>query len=85
MSISDGKPELAANWRTVSLGHRRDGERGRLFRAFGSPTQDDGRISAEELKNALEYDDARQPVLFASFPQTPLTNAPPSRIIALSV
>ena len=34
-----------------------------LFLPFGSPAQEDARISAEELKAALETDDDRRPVL----------------------
>jgi Fe-Mn family superoxide dismutase len=34
-----------------------------LFRPFGAPMQDEARISAEELKAALERDDDRRPVL----------------------
>jgi Fe-Mn family superoxide dismutase len=34
-----------------------------LFLPFGAPTQDEARISAEELKAALEHEDDRRPVL----------------------
>ena len=34
-----------------------------LFLPFGAPTQDEARISVEELKTALEHDDVRRPAL----------------------
>jgi superoxide dismutase, Fe-Mn family len=34
-----------------------------LFLPFGAPAQEEARISAEELKTALEHDDDRRPVL----------------------
>jgi len=34
-----------------------------LFLPYGSPAQEEARISVEELKAALEHDDARRPVL----------------------
>jgi Fe-Mn family superoxide dismutase len=38
-------------------------EEDEFFRPFGSPAQEEARISAEELKAALEREDARRPVL----------------------
>jgi Fe-Mn family superoxide dismutase len=55
------------NWERIGARYRRAigeeaGEDG-LFLPFGAPAQEEARISAEELKIALEHDDARKPVL----------------------
>jgi Fe-Mn family superoxide dismutase len=55
------------NWERIGARFRlatgegvREGE---LFLPFGAPAQKEARISAEELKAALEHDDERRPVL----------------------
>ena len=55
------------NWKRVGMRYRMAiGERARedeLFLPYGAPAQEEARISAEELKTALEHDDDRRPVL----------------------
>src|SRR4051812_33936489 len=55
------------NWERIGARYRQAmGERGdedELFRPYGAPAQEDARISAEELKAALDGDSARRPVL----------------------
>jgi Fe-Mn family superoxide dismutase len=55
------------NWERIGARYRfaigeAAGEDG-LFLPFGAPTQEDARISAEELKAALEGDDEQRPIL----------------------
>jgi superoxide dismutase, Fe-Mn family len=55
------------NWQRVGARYRLAIGEGagedELFLPFGAPTQEEARISAEELKATLEGDDARRPVL----------------------
>jgi len=55
------------NWERIGARYRRAiGEAARVdehFLPFGAPAQEEARISAEELKTALESDDDRRPVL----------------------
>jgi superoxide dismutase, Fe-Mn family len=55
------------NWERISARYRlaigKSAEEGDLFLPFGAPAQEEARISAEELKVALEHDDGRRPVL----------------------
>jgi Fe-Mn family superoxide dismutase len=55
------------NWERIGARYRRAiGERegeDELFLPFGAPAQEEARISAEELKAALERDEERRPVL----------------------
>ena len=55
------------NWERISARYRMALGEGagddKLFLPFGAPEQEDARISAEELKAALEDDDDRKPVL----------------------
>src|SRR5262245_51755285 len=53
-------PRIGARYR-LAIGPA--AEQDELFRPFGSPADEAARISAEELKAALEHDDARRPVL----------------------
>jgi len=53
-------PRIGARYR-LAIGEA--AEQDELFRPFGSPADEAARISAEELKAALERDDARRPVL----------------------
>ena len=58
---------LNLNWQRISARYRRAaglaGNEDELFRPYGAPSQEEARISAEELKAALEGDEARRPVL----------------------
>ena len=51
---------IGARYR-VAIGEGTDEDE--LFRPFGAPVQEQARISAEELKAALEADESRRPVL----------------------
>jgi Fe-Mn family superoxide dismutase len=55
------------NWERIGARYRMaigEGAReDKLFLPFGAPAQEEARISAEELKTALEHDDDRRPVL----------------------
>jgi superoxide dismutase, Fe-Mn family len=55
------------NWERIGARYRRAIGKGpgedELFLPFGAPAQDDARISAEELKAALNGDDDQRPVL----------------------
>jgi superoxide dismutase, Fe-Mn family len=55
------------NWERIDARYRlaigEVGGEDELFLPFGAPAQEEARISAEELKAALEDDDARRPVL----------------------
>jgi Fe-Mn family superoxide dismutase len=55
------------NWERIGARYRlaigEGAEEDELFLPFGAPTQDEARISAEELKAALDDDDERRPVL----------------------
>ena len=55
------------NWERIGARHRmaigEEAGEGELFLPYGSPAQEEARISAEELKAALECDDDRRPVL----------------------
>ena len=55
------------NWERIGARYRlaigEGAEEDKLFLPFGAPTQEEERISAEELKVALERDDDRRPVL----------------------
>jgi Fe-Mn family superoxide dismutase len=52
-------PRIGARYR-LATGEEAERE---LFLPYGAPAQDEARISAEELKAALEYDEDRRPVL----------------------
>jgi superoxide dismutase, Fe-Mn family len=55
------------NWQRIGARYRQAIGDGRvedeLFRPFGAPAQDEARVSAEELKAALENSDDHRPVL----------------------
>jgi superoxide dismutase, Fe-Mn family len=55
------------NWERIGARYRRAigeaAEEDDLFLPYGAPAQEEARIAAEELKAALERDDARQPFL----------------------
>src|SRR5215472_8318666 len=55
------------NWERIGARYRlaigEAAEEDELFLPFGAPAQEEARISAEELKLALECDDNRRPVL----------------------
>jgi Fe-Mn family superoxide dismutase len=55
------------NWARIGARYLRaigqPAEEGQLFRPYGSPTQEEARISAEELKASLSGDPARRPLL----------------------
>jgi Fe-Mn family superoxide dismutase len=55
------------NWQRIGARYRLAvgdrAEQDELFLPFGAPAQEEARISAEELKVALENDDDRRPVL----------------------
>jgi Fe-Mn family superoxide dismutase len=55
------------NWDRIGARYRSALGKGaadeKLFLPYGSPAQEDARISAEELRAALEHGDARKPVL----------------------
>jgi len=55
------------NWARIGARYRlavgKEAEEEALFLPFGAPAQEEARISAEELKAALENDGARRPVL----------------------
>ena len=55
------------NWERIGARYRlaigEEAEEDELFLPFGAPAQDEARISAEELKAALDDDDERRPVL----------------------
>ena len=55
------------NWERIGARYRlaigEGAKEDEFFRPFGAPAQAEARISAEELKAALERDDARRPVL----------------------
>ena len=55
------------NWERIGARHRlaigAKVEEDKLFVPYGSPAQEEARISAEELKAELERDDSRRPVL----------------------
>ena len=55
------------NWERIGARYRlaigEAAEEDELFLPFGAPAQEEARISAEELKTALESDDNRRPVL----------------------
>jgi Fe-Mn family superoxide dismutase len=55
------------NWERIGARYRRavgDGaEDDKLFLPYGAPVQEEARISAEELKAALDHDDDRRPIL----------------------
>jgi Fe-Mn family superoxide dismutase len=55
------------NWERIAARYRlaigENAGEGDLFLPFGAPPQEEARISAEELKAALEDDDGRRPVL----------------------
>jgi superoxide dismutase, Fe-Mn family len=51
---------IGARYR-LAIGERADEDK--FFLPYGAPTQEEARISAEELKATLEGDNARQPVL----------------------
>jgi len=55
------------NWERIGARYRlavgESTDEDEFFRPFGAPAQEEARISAEELKAALEREDARRPVL----------------------
>ena len=54
------------NWERIGARYRLamgEAREDALFLPFGAPAQEEARISAEELKAALEHDDDRRPVL----------------------
>jgi superoxide dismutase, Fe-Mn family len=55
------------NWERIGARYRlaigEEGDEDKFFLPYGAPAQDEARISAEELKAALENDDDRRPVL----------------------
>jgi Fe-Mn family superoxide dismutase len=54
------------NWERIGARYRLaigEAAEDKLFLPYGAPAQEDARISAEELKEALEDDEARRPVL----------------------
>ncbi len=54
------------NWERIGARYRLaigEAAEDKLFLPYGAPAQEDARISAEELKQALEGDEARRPVL----------------------
>lgn len=53
-------PRIGARYRQATGEAAAENE---LFRPYGAPPQEEARISAEELKAALEHDDDRRPVL----------------------
>jgi superoxide dismutase, Fe-Mn family len=53
-------PRVGARYRVATVEQAAEDE---LFLPYGAPPQEQARISAEELNRALEYDEARRPVL----------------------
>ena len=55
------------NWERIGARYRlaigEDADEDKLFLPYGAPAKEEARISAEELKVALENDDSRRPVL----------------------
>src|SRR5262245_1833935 len=59
----DGKPELGTDRRRYRMAIGEEVGNDKLFLPFGAPAQQEARISAEELKTALENGEDRRPVL----------------------